>query len=556
MREKTKEYRKELAEMFLHVLEEKELDWRKEWKGAAVVPVNARTGARYKGINRFRLLMTSMARGYDDPRWATFHQIQDMGLRLSNAKGQGVPVEYWYPYDQKEKRALTWEEYDRVKVKPEEEGRYCLFARYSTVFNASLIPGLPSLPEPEQGEIAMDALVNTLSEAMEVEIVHDGGDRAFYRVKEDKIHLPEPGYFFSDYAYNSTALHELAHATGASHRLNRQFGNLFGSPEYAYEELIAEITSCFLSAELDLEQGDYHIENHKAYVQNWISAIREKPETLAKAIAEAEKAACYMEQKAGLVTLKEYDLTARVAREAAEQQLEPERTPVGGKSGQEVIHYRETNETAVSPFGGDFHLAEVTAYIKKIQEKIQTADPNRQDGLAAFSIARKRLDRLSQNIPGEQMQLKRKVEFVACSTSIEDLKGRLLEILEPVSMRYHASRRLLVDMDGTLAKFHPVEQLETLYEPGYFRNLEPQQTVVEAIREILWKHPEREVYIMSSVLRDSKYALQEKNEWLDRYLPEIDQEHRIFPPCGENKARYVPEGSGVRIVCWTTIHIT
>ena len=103
-------------------------------------------------------------------------------------------------------------------------------------------------------------------------------------------------------------------------------------------------------------------------------------------------------------------------------------------------------------------------------------------------------------------------------------------------------RRMFVDMDGTLAVFHPVECLETLYEPGYFQNLEPLENVVEAVRKIVWGHPEIEVYVLSAVLSDSRYALEEKNAWLDRYLPEIDADHRIFPPCGENKLEYVPDG--------------
>lgn len=103
-------------------------------------------------------------------------------------------------------------------------------------------------------------------------------------------------------------------------------------------------------------------------------------------------------------------------------------------------------------------------------------------------------------------------------------------------------KRLYVDMDGTLAVFKPVDTLETLYEKDYFINLEPQQAVVDAVRKIIAEHPEIEVHIMSSVLSDSRYALQEKNAWLDKYLPEIDMEHRIFPPCGEDKKNYVRNG--------------
>lgn len=97
-------------------------------------------------------------------------------------------------------------------------------------------------------------------------------------------------------------------------------------------------------------------------------------------------------------------------------------------------------------------------------------------------------------------------------------------------------------MDGTLAVFHPVDELETLYEKGYFLNLEPQKNVLAAIRELTVNHTEIEVNILSAYLSDSPYALQEKNEWLDRFLPEIDRDHRIFVPCGTDKKEGVRGG--------------
>lgn len=99
-------------------------------------------------------------------------------------------------------------------------------------------------------------------------------------------------------------------------------------------------------------------------------------------------------------------------------------------------------------------------------------------------------------------------------------------------------KKIYVDMDGTLAVFKPCEKLEILYEEGYFKNLEPQEVVVDAVRD-LCKNPDYEVYVLSAVLTDSKYALKEKNEWLDKYLPEIPKERRVFPPCGEDKKKYV-----------------
>lgn len=105
-------------------------------------------------------------------------------------------------------------------------------------------------------------------------------------------------------------------------------------------------------------------------------------------------------------------------------------------------------------------------------------------------------------------------------------------------------KRLFVDMDGTLAEFKIVDTLETLFEQGYFYNLKPQVNVVNAVKKLIKNDPEIEVFILSAYLSDSKYALDEKNLWLDRYLPEIDTEHRFFVNCGEDKKKYISLQSG------------
>lgn len=95
-------------------------------------------------------------------------------------------------------------------------------------------------------------------------------------------------------------------------------------------------------------------------------------------------------------------------------------------------------------------------------------------------------------------------------------------------------------MDGTLAEFRNVDTLETLYEKGYFLNLKPNENVIQAVKNIIAEDNGIEVFIMSSVLTDSEFALDEKNAWVDKYLPEIDADHRIYPPCGEDKKEYIP----------------
>lgn len=103
-------------------------------------------------------------------------------------------------------------------------------------------------------------------------------------------------------------------------------------------------------------------------------------------------------------------------------------------------------------------------------------------------------------------------------------------------------RRFFVDMDGTLAVFTPVDTVETLYEKGYYAELKPHANVIEGVKQFIQTESDTEVYVLSAVLEDSPYALIEKNEWLDRHLPEVNQEHRIFLPCGKDKSEYVPGG--------------
>lgn len=107
---------------------------------------------------------------------------------------------------------------------------------------------------------------------------------------------------------------------------------------------------------------------------------------------------------------------------------------------------------------------------------------------------------------------------------------------------FHKKQRLFVDMDGTLCVFTPVDELETLYEPGYFLDQAPQRNVVSAIKQIVVNHPEIEVNILSAYLPDSQYAFQEKNAWIDRYLPEVTSLHRIFVPCGVDKKSAIADG--------------
>lgn len=331
MDQKTNEYRKAVADAFIKSLTENELQWKKGWQTTATVPKNAISGKSYKGLNRFFLTLQSMANNITDPRWATFKQIQDKGWHL-NKGAKGMKVEYWTPYDYQNKKSLEWAEYNKLLDDPKRHGQIGVVAKYYHVFNAQDITGIPELPEPQRRpEAVSDEIIDKISKNMGVEITNEGGDRAYYSIREDKIFLPQKTAFTSDYEYNSTALHELSHATGAEKRLSRDIKNRFGTEKYAYEELVAEISSCFMGEHLAMQLPPEHMENHKAYVQSWIKEISEKPAVLMKAIRDAESSANYLEYQAELISEKEYQKTFSGVREVELDEVTPkERIAIAG----------------------------------------------------------------------------------------------------------------------------------------------------------------------------------------------------------------------------------
>lgn len=307
MNSKTKDFRQQIADAFIKSLEEKQLNWKQGWRNISA-PTNAITNKRYRGINMWWLQYVANERGYTDTRWCTFKQIQSKNWKLKKG-AKGVKVEYWMPFDKSIGKCISWEEYrNKINANPKTTDMI-ITSKYYTVFNGTDIEGIPEVAIKNAPGIEPSELVEKLSHNMNVMIYDDGNDNAFYRPSTDTIHLPPLKSFISSYEYNATALHELAHATGHTSRLNRNMDLVFGSSDYAYEELIAEISSCFMSSNLHIESTPNHINNHKAYVQSWIQAINAKPETLFKAIREAEKVANYMEYKAELMTEQEYTTT-------------------------------------------------------------------------------------------------------------------------------------------------------------------------------------------------------------------------------------------------------
>lgn len=124
-----------------------------------------------------------------------------------------------------------------------------------------------------------------------------GGDEAYYRLRTDSIQLPLESDFMDMQEYYSTALHEIGHSTGHPSRLNRDMSGRFGTPEYALEELRAEIASMFISQDLDIQVNQSHIQNNSAYISFWKEKIKDNPNVLFTAISDANKIARFVMSK-------------------------------------------------------------------------------------------------------------------------------------------------------------------------------------------------------------------------------------------------------------------
>lgn len=303
------EFRKQQADKFVHVLEEDGLNWVQHWKGLA--PMSGVSGRDYRGMNELSLRLSD----HKDPRWYTFNQIIDKdetihpGQKWSLRKGShGEKIEYWFPFDDQDHKPLTWAELDALsKTDDFDRNRYSVRAKHYTVFNAENIDGVPPYIAPDKPVPHPDRAVADLASGMGVSVAYDGLDAAYYSPKTDSVHLPERGLFDSTDALAMTTLHELSHATGHASRLNRPNQNEFGTPEYAFEELIAEIASVFMAPRVQVEVSPVLYENSEAYVQGWIQAIKEKPEALADAVKEASDASAYMDAKLQAVRDRQED---------------------------------------------------------------------------------------------------------------------------------------------------------------------------------------------------------------------------------------------------------
>lgn len=266
--------------------------WVRPWSGEAdPFPRNALSQRPYRGINHVLLGMETHCRGYASNQWLTFRQAHQLGAHVR--KGERAATIIYY-----EARMMNKEDTETVADGHAPEKRFIPLLKVFSVFNLDQVDGLPESYQPAPAEFTWDAGpgAEQIITGSSAEIRHQGF-KAFYSPSNDLIYLPQPKTFADSAAYYSTALHELCHWTGATARLGRKLGRRFGESAYAMEELIAELGAAFLSAHCRL---DGRLQ-HAGYIASWLDVLQRDKRAVFVAAAQAQKAADYLLEHAGLI---------------------------------------------------------------------------------------------------------------------------------------------------------------------------------------------------------------------------------------------------------------
>ncbi|KQX19153.1 MULTISPECIES: ArdC family protein [unclassified Sphingomonas] len=247
--------------------------------GAAITrPMNVSSGKSYRGINTVSLWAAAYTQDYASGVWGTYRQWQALGAQVR--KGQQASI------------AVLWKEMrGRDEDDDDSDDRKRLFARAFSLFNADQVDGYAPeartvLPEAERLAGA-EAFIAALGIATSY-----GASGAYYHIPEDRIYMPDFATFHETAGFYGVHIHECAHATGAAHRLDRDFSAKFSKDALAMEEATAELTASFLLADLGIAHEPRP--DHAAYIASWLRVLKDDNRAIFTAASKAQAAADWM----------------------------------------------------------------------------------------------------------------------------------------------------------------------------------------------------------------------------------------------------------------------
>jgi antirestriction protein ArdC len=263
--------------------------WHKPWSadhaaGKITRPLR-HNGIPYKGINVVMLWSAAATKGYSCPLWLTFKQAIELGGHVRKGEA-GELVVY--------ANRITRTETD---AKGEETEREIPFMKGYTVFNAEQCDGLPAHYYAKAEPPALTPMqrldaADRFFAATGAEIRH-GGTRAYYAEGPDYVQMPPFETFRDAESHAAVLAHEICHWTKHGKRLARDLGRVrHGDEGYAREELVAELGSAFLCADIGITPEVR--EDHAAYIASWISVLQHDSRAIFSAAAHAQRAADYL----------------------------------------------------------------------------------------------------------------------------------------------------------------------------------------------------------------------------------------------------------------------
>lgn len=290
--------------------------WSAPFMGKAIANHGFESITPYRGSNAVLTAIWAALKGYTSTIWITYGRFLELQKKnpKMRMKAGSKAVDILKPTVRKAK-----DEFGNVKLNEEtgEEITYTSFSALS-VFNADCFTGydfsevkekdknyaiLPSCEGAER--LLLSAYKNP------PKVMHDVSGRAFYRPSTDEIHLPPFEEFVSVSEFVSTLAHELAHSTGAKHRLNRKLEydkDSVNFRQYDFEELVAEITASIVCVNLGIFVDT--IDNSASYLAGWSKSLSENVDWFFKAFSYAEKAFCMLSGKEAQETEDKQEKTA------------------------------------------------------------------------------------------------------------------------------------------------------------------------------------------------------------------------------------------------------
>jgi antirestriction protein ArdC len=258
--------------------------WNAEHAAGRITRPLRHNGQKYNGINILMLWASAELQGYSCPYWLTFQQAKELGGFVKKGE-HGSPVVY----------ANTFKKTETSDAGEEVEQDIPFLKQY-TVFNAEQVEGLPQhfyqMAEPpkekiERIEHAERFFANTKAD------IRYGGNRAYYAIEADYVRMPPFETFRDSESHAATLAHELTHWTRHTSRLNREFGRKrWGDEGYAMEELVAELGSAFLCADLHITPEVR--EDHASYIDNWLKVLKDDKRAVFSAASHASKAVDFL----------------------------------------------------------------------------------------------------------------------------------------------------------------------------------------------------------------------------------------------------------------------